>query len=505
MLAGLLALSLAALAGLLVRVALDGGHLGGAEGFVAVDQLQYLNWIRQAGDHLAVENLYDLAPGPRGFVHPLVIPSGLLSALGAGPAVAYLVWKPVAVVALFAGALLYARRLVPATGDRRLAVCLALFMASPVSVVGWTGVLSSERELELDFLTGELWTGTYLWGYPFTAIAVGLVPLGLLAYERGRSTGGGRWLALAAGAGLLCSWLQPWQGATLALTLVAAELVVGRGAPLAAARRLAPTLAATAAPLVYYLILSLSDASWERAGVANDVGLFSAGALVAGLAPLALPAALGARRAPADFAGTALVAWPLAALAVYLQPAGTFPAHALQGVALPLAVLGVLWLRGVLGERALPVALVAALALLLVAGTAYRADRLRGAVESGFQPYFLTGGERDALAHLRDADEEGGVLAPYYSGQLVPAHTGRETFVGARSWTPDFDERREAAERLFRGELDPAAAEAAVRASGARYLLSDCQGRAPIGADVRAFTDPPRRFGCATVYRVRPR
>ena len=88
MLAGLLALSLAALAGLLVRVALEGGHLSGAEGFVAVDQLQYLNWIRQAGDHLAVENLYDLAPGPRGFVHPLVIPSGLLSALGAGPAVA---------------------------------------------------------------------------------------------------------------------------------------------------------------------------------------------------------------------------------------------------------------------------------------------------------------------------------------------------------------------------------------------------------------------------------
>ena len=33
--------------------------------------------------------------------------------------------------------------------------------------------------------------------------------------------------------------------------------------------------------------------------------------------------------------------WPLAALAVYLAPVGTFPYHAFQGMSIPLAVLAV--------------------------------------------------------------------------------------------------------------------------------------------------------------------
>ena len=34
--------------------------------------------------------------------------------------------------------------------------------------------------------------------------------------------------------------------------------------------------------------------------------------------------------------------WPLAALVVLVQPFGTFPAHALQGVTLPLVTLAFL-------------------------------------------------------------------------------------------------------------------------------------------------------------------
>ena len=46
-------------------------------------------------------------------------------------------------------------------------------------------------------------------------------------------------------------------------------------------------------------------------------------------------------------------------------------------------------------------------------------------------------------------------------------------------------------------------ARAVVRSSGARFLYVDCHGRGDIGPSVRAFTAPPRRFGCASVYRVR--
>jgi hypothetical protein len=142
-------------------------------------------------------------------------------------------------------------------------------------------------------------------------------------------------------------------------------------------------------------------------------------------------------------------------------------------------------------------------ALLIVPGTAYRMDNMRKAVAVGRQPHFLTDGEHDALNALSRDPERGGVLAPVYMGLLVPAYTGRETWIGAGSWTPDFTARQRHAEDLFAGRLSPARARALVRRSHARFLLSDCHGRAEIAPTVAAFTDPPKRYGCATVWRVR--
>jgi hypothetical protein len=226
---------------------------------------------------------------------------------------------------------------------------------------------------------------------------------------------------------------------------------------------------------------------------------------VLGLLPLALPA-LPAYRVPApDFGGIALRVWPLAGLAVFYQPAGTFPFHAFQGLSLPLAVLAALGLRRWLGERAVSLGAAAAVVLVLcVVGIAYRANELREAVNLGRQPFFLETGEHDALRRLDERPEPGGVLTPVYSGILVPAYTGRETYVGAGSWTPDFERRRRETEALFLGELSRAEARALVRRSGAAFLYSDCHGRIDIAPIVDSFTDPPERFGCATVWRVRP-
>ena len=84
--------------------ATKGGYVAGGDGFLVLDQMQYLNWLRQSGSHLLIGNLYDLAPGPRTFLHPGLLISGALNALGVGPIVAYVLWKPVAVLALWAGA-----------------------------------------------------------------------------------------------------------------------------------------------------------------------------------------------------------------------------------------------------------------------------------------------------------------------------------------------------------------------------------------------------------------
>ena len=507
MLAALVALALAPLLGLLVRVWTQGGVVTGGDGFLVADPLQYLTWLREAGENGAVANLYDLEDGPSSFVHPGVLISGLLHQLGLGVVASYMVWKPVAVVALFAGALALCRRFLARSGDRALAMALGLFFASPIAaLVGWAGIGGNDVKFDFDFVSGELWTGTYLWGYLFTAVAVGVMPLGLLAYERGREGGGAGRLALAAGCGLLAAWLQPWQGATLILVLAGAEaLSLHRGRSVTGAvRDLALPVAATAAPLVYYFVLSQTDPSWELAGAVNDFPRWPWWVTVLGLLPLALPAAFAYRLPAPDFASLALRVWPLAGLVVFYQPAGTFPFHAFQGLGLPLAVLALLALRAWLGERRIPVwGVVGAVLLLCVVGAAYRANELREAVDLGRQPFFLTASERDALRHIEQRPEPGGVLTPVYSGIVVPAYTGRETWIGAGSWTPDFDERQALTESLFAGDLESAEAGEVIRDSGAAFLYSDCHGRADIESLVRPFTDPPRRFGCAAVYPVR--
>lgn len=507
-LVALFALGIAPLAGLLLRVWTKGGLVTGADGFLVADPMQYLTWLREASEHLAVANLYDLAGGPRSFVHPGVLVSGLLHKAGLGVAAAYLAWKPLAVVALFAGALALVRRFLPRRDDRRIAVVLALFFASPLAaLVSWAGIGPDRVKFDVDFVTGELWPGTYLWGYLFTAIAVGLLPLGLLAYERGRTGGSRGQMAVAAACGLIGAWLQPWQGATFVLVIGAAELLCLRRdrdrRVAAAARDLAAPVAATVAPLVYYFVLSRADESWELAQVVNDFPRWPWWVSVIGLAPLALPAAFAYRLPAPDFGALALRVWPIAGLAIFYQPAGTFPFHAFQGLSFPLAVLAVLALREWLGQRAVPLAGAALVVLTFcVLGTLYRANELREAVNYGLQPFFLEPEERDALRHLERSPEPGGVLTPVYSGIVLPAYTGRETYIGAGSWTPNADRRREEAEDLFGGRMSTTEAEALVRRSGARFLYSDCHGRADIDRIVRPFTDPPRRFGCATVYRV---
>jgi len=506
-LAALFALSVALLGGLLAKVWTDGGVLSGSDGLLVVDPLQYLNWLRQSAEHGAAANLYDGRSGPHSFVHPGLLLAGGLHALGLGVAASYLAFKPLAVLALFAGALLYVRRFLRRRDDRHLALLLGLLAAVPTAaIVGWTGAGGSRAQFEFDLVVYELWNGSSLWGYLFTAVAIGLLPLGLLAYEHGRRDGAVRWLAAAGACGLLCAWLQPWQGATFALVLLATEAVLSvlgrRGPRLRWVVGLVAVLAATAAPLVYYLLLSKLDPSWELAGQVNRADVFGGrawGAVVLGLAPLTVPAALAYRRVPRDFGHVALRVWPLAGLLVFAAPAGTFPFHALQGLTLPLVVLGVLAWRRLLRDRPLPLPWAVAVAVvLIVPGTAYRLEQARDQIAEGRQPHVLKNGERDALAALDHDTRSGTVLAPAYLGPLVPAYTGRETWVGAGSWTPDLARRTAEAEALFSGRLAPDRARALIRRSGARFLLADCQGR----ADLRRLGLPARRYGCATVYRV---
>ena len=507
-LAALAALGMAVLGGLLLKVWIGGGVVTGGDGFLVADPLQYLDWARQAGEHGLIGNRHDLAPGERPFLHPGLLLSGLAWRLGAGPAVAYLLWKPVAVGILFAGTIALVRRFLARRDDRRLGLVLALFACSPVAaIVGWGGLGGPGDKLQVDFITGELWSGSYLWGYLFTAIAVGT----LAARAAGLRARAGR--RRGAGDGT----------ARLSRGSCAPGSSPGRGRP-SRSRSRSRSSSSCAAAGRRRPPRATSRCRWPRPRRRSPTTRCSATSTPRGRSPRASTScragrggccSRGWRRSRSPRRSRTGCRRPTSApwrcgsgrsrrCGVYFQPFGTFPFHALQGLTPPLVVLAMLALRAHLGER--PIGLVpalAAVALLVVLGSAYRVDGLADAVHIGRQPFTLEPGERDALRHLDELAEPGGVLAPVYTGIAVPAYTGRETWIGAGSWTPDQPERARDAEALFDGRLGEQGAEALVRRSRARFVLSDCHGRADISQLLAGFTDPPRRFGCASVWRVR--
>ncbi len=501
------ALSLAVLVPLLTK---RDRTITGADGLLAADQLQYLTWIRDAAHHVLIGNLFDLAPGDRPFLHPLFVISGALVAIGVPVAVAYLaVWKPVAVGTLFLGVQRYCERLLPEPGPRHTAIVLALFGVMPMSwLVAWSGWGGKPRQYSFDFISGEMFSGGWLWGYLPTAIAVGLLPLVLLGVERWREDRGRAvpWLT-AAGALMVC-WLQPWQGAELGLILVAVEAWRWRRYDERPRLGVLVVCGAIAVPALYYFALSHLDPAWELAGQANARGAMTEWrwpwwAMVLTVLPLAAPAVLALRLPAPTWQEQAVRVWPFAVLAVFLLPVGTFPYHAFQGLAIPLAILAVQGVRTV-WRAPQPAAVVAILLLMTVPGIAHKIGVARNSVQKAGDPYWIFPGERDAMRALEADPRPGGVLGSSYAGYMLPAYTGRETYVGAMSWTPDWKERQERANDLIEGRLTGEPARDFVRSTRARYVFVDCRpGLADLTQTLRPILADVRRYGCATVYELR--
>ncbi len=172
----------------------------------------------------------------------------------------YLLWVPVAALALFVAARIYVRRLISGKAARRCALILALFYISPVADLAQHSHWS--QGIFLRSMSLEMWPGFYLWGYPFTAIAIALMIGTLIAYQRDRRDRRVRpWAPICA---LLCAWLQPWQGATLLLIVLASEAFLWwrhrrLGLP-------AVTAAGALLPLGYYFLLSHLDSTWTLSG-----------------------------------------------------------------------------------------------------------------------------------------------------------------------------------------------------------------------------------------------
>ncbi len=473
----------------------------GADGVLGADQLQYLAWARDAGAHGLVSNLFSLAPSGHVFLQPVFLVTGELWRIGLSLQLAYLLWKPVAALALFAAALAWARRMVEPAGARAAVVALSLFLYTPASwIVNWGKLGSGSFRFQTYLLGWELLPANKLWGYAPSAIAIAMLPVILLATDRAltprRGSTVARPVALAAAAALLASWLHPWQGVTIVLLL----------AGLALWRRLqgwavlaVPALAGVL-PLIYYEMLSRSDPAWKLASSNEVVARLPLSVMLAGFGPLVLIAAVGVRRPGDAVLERALLLWIGASFVTYFA-VDAFATHALQGLSLPFAVLAVRGWRRLRAPASLGLLAIAAVS---VPGLAWDAQKLLQSARSRVPQYYLTASDARALDWIADRAPPGGVLAPTPFAIVVPSQTGRSVWVGHPYWSADYAARLRRAGALFAGRMRPARARAFVAGTGAALVLSDCAHRADLAPTLRILLSAVHRFGCATVYVLAP-
>jgi hypothetical protein len=478
------------------QVFVNGRHWTGTDGIYIVDQMQYLSWIRSASQHGLVSNLFVLRQTPADYFQPAVIISAALTRLGVPGWVALLVWKPVAVIGVFAGFRAYVRECLPGRVARRVALILALFFGCFSTVYGVFSIVGDVMPLFLS------------WGYTFGLLAIGLMALTLVLHARAREVG--RLTFLPGILGAVATTLHPWQGELIGVIVLVSELVMWRARTLTRQdlKLALATLAPIGVALLYYLILTKVDINWRLARD-HSKHAFSLWTIIFACLPLLPPAALAWRPRQLSYIAVVTRVWLFSAFTVWLvsiTALGATPLHAFDGITLPLGVLAVEGVTRYRPER-LPAAraiLVAVLLVLTVPANLYlmRYEKRLAAPSAG-NSNFISPHEADALHYLARNPIPGGVLTEFYLGEAVPAETGRHTFVGHCMWSqPGCMPRAHAAQALFNRWLSPAKAQAFVRASGARFLLDDCLTPGPSLSSLGKLVVSVHRFGCASVIEL---
>lgn len=478
------------------QVIVNGREWTGTDGVYLVDQMQYLAWIRDASHHLLASNLFVLRNTPTDYFQPAIVISGGLSAIGVPIWLSLLLWKPVAVLGFFFVVRDYVHRSLTGLWQRRAALTLALFFGSFTIVYGSVSVI------------GDMFPGFLSWGYVFGLIALAAMAGALVYYERAQAAARLAWVPGLLGA--FASSLHPWNGELLIVIILGAELLLGRRREITRPRikLLVLTVGLTALPLLYYVLLGRADTSWALARDASKHA-FSFWSIALAIAPLVLPAIAAYFKRPKTFLEAATRSWPLAAVIVFVLSAtavGATPLHAFQGITIPLSVLAVEGLlmigwRRLHGHVVIGAVAVAALTIPATVDELKFARQLASPTPEN--PNFITKDEHHALNYLAKTPDRGGVLTRSYLGALVPAKTGRHTFVGDCLWSqPGCFDRVGIARQLFLGTLPTEQARTFVRDSGARFVLADCETTADLGDVLAPFNPTVHRFGCASVYEL---
>jgi hypothetical protein len=483
---------------------LQHGGLWSGDSRAYQDLWQYMSWIRESGEHGLIANRFDIGPYDSVFLQPMALVSALVWKLGAPIQVAYIAWKPVAIVAIFLSVSAYCRRHLETPWTRRAAIVLALFMFTPAqALVESLGLAGQRGNYSIDLIQSNLLLGEQTAGSLPLVLSVAAMPIFLLGCERlvrRQAPASGRLVLGTAAAGAAAAWLHPWQGFTLLLIVGAAAVWDRLDRSWV---RAALPVAATAAPLAYYAVLRWKAPAFVIADKLTITG-FAAWVLPVALAFVVLPALPGLRRpSHRDLGDRMLMLWPAVAIVLFflLGPDKDRAFHAFNGISVPLGVLsvrGFVMHRDRLRRAAVPLA-VAGLALLLGSVPVYTVRRIDNARNNAFLNDQIPEMDR-ALEYLRHVPRPGGVLAPVPFSAPVPAMTGRPVWVGHQAWSPQWYEREKFAEGLDNGLLSPADSRRLVAISRARFVITWYEDLRPLlGRSIRSV----RRFGRVYVYEIR--
>ncbi|MEI7559157.1 MAG: hypothetical protein WCJ63_01065 [Actinomycetes bacterium] len=525
-------LSLTVVGVVLWNVIANGAHWSGALGYV-FDSMQYLAWIREGSDHVLSGNLFWTEPPIRDYLNPGLIISSGLHLLGLSIPLSYAFWVPVGIILVCWAVVKYVGDFIPSGWGKVAAVALALLYKIPIHDL-LQGRVPSRNLNAVTYAGFDAWPVYWSWGFSLTGVAVALLCGGLLVYDRVRNSGKRFSVALAAMA-LLCSWLQPWQGATLLAVVIGGEIlgrwILGRDSDAGLRGRLT-LLGSTAVfgilPLVYYAILGKYDEAWRINGIQanNYVSGASWWTAFAILGPLLLGAATALRFKPKGFRDIAIRIWPVIAIVqlIVIQSTqiGNTATHALKGITVPLATLTVIgvgpWLMSI-GRKTSPILssgiAIVLIGLLFVPGAI---DQVKAQVNEmqleGRGGYFIAADNERALDFIAASPRKGGVYASSLQGSMVPWRSDRNTWVGHETWTPRFQGRSYFNEQVLVGAL-PAEANglspaAVVRWTGASFVLQDCyhtyldrfRPHESLRAQLAPITKSVHQFGCATVYEI---
>ena len=480
-------------------------------GFVlnAMDQNTYFMWMSQvaAGDVL-LRNLYTSIPHDGVMLNLVFLAAGRVGRLLGSLDLAYQLLRVLAVVVLAWSAWLFVATFSASHENRRWLFLTVVFGAG----VGWVwnlyrlwngdfgGLVTDDALLSrpLDLWVPEGYVFYSMLVMPHFSLAIGLLLLTVRCAAIGLAENR---LALTATAGALCfalSFVHPYD------VLIALGLACGvaglhslrqRSLSPAVWRHVGLLLLISSGPVLYnYWILNSNPGmqAWlaqnHSASPAPLSYLAGYGLLLVGavLYTVKQHRDLGVDLSPRQW----LYAW-LLILPLALYAPIDFQRRLIIGAVAPLAVLSMLLLLGWLhearfnGRRVRAATLAAVLGLVSLSSAFHWLNSFRKTADHGGELFVQSGMVETLRVIAGDSSQPGTVLARFETGNYVPRFTGRQTVVGSRGQTGDFDRLHASTEAFYRGELSNERMAAFLEEQRVRWVVIGPHEAAIMSPDLR--------------------